>query len=153
MKRTIFLVKKSIKHVVAIDWRSVFALPNIAAVLITAAVISVALNSGGVMLKNYKLARQITELEQRVRVAQAEADKQRLQNQYFATDAFLDIAARRQLTKGAPGEKLIIVPKNVALLYASKQPALVEPVKNATNPATTPLSAWFNFLRGEGLPN
>ena len=146
-------VRKFVTKFTTVDWRGIFALPNIAALVISAAVITVAINSSGVMIKNYKLEKQIANLEQRVRVAQDEADKQRLLNQYYATESFLDIATRRQLTKGAPGEKLIIVPKNVALTYASK-PKLTT-VRTTENPQSSksPIKNWFDFLSGKGLPD
>ena len=39
----------------------------------------------------------------------------RLKNQYFNTDQYLELQARRQFGKALPGEKLVLVPKSVAM--------------------------------------
>lgn len=64
------------------------------------------------------------ELQQRVAKEQKENDLQKLKNEnlkiknkYLETDEFLELAARKQLGRGAPGETLIIVPKETALRY------------------------------------
>ncbi len=146
-------IKKLILRVLRVDWRGIFSLSNIGSVVISVAVLSVAINSSGVILKNYRLQKQIAELEQRVSVAQDEADKQRLLNQYYATDAFLDIATRRQLTRGSAGEKLIIVPKNVALTYASAPTSSETAATINDDVAKSPFRKWLDFLAGRGLPD
>lgn len=64
---------------------------------------------------NYELQQKIAQLEQEVDVKELENANAALRNQYLETDQFLELAARRQFGKAAPGEKLIIVPKEVAL--------------------------------------
>lgn len=64
------------------------------------------------------------ELQQRVVKEQKENELQKLKNEnlkiknkYLETDEFLELAARKQLGKGDPGETLVIVPKATALRY------------------------------------
>lgn len=64
---------------------------------------------------NYELQQKIARLEQEVEVKKLENANAALRNQYLETDQFLELAARRQFGKAAPGEKLILVPKEVAL--------------------------------------
>lgn len=64
---------------------------------------------------NYELQKQISALEQQNNVKKLVNVNQKLRNEYFKTDQFLELAARRQFGKAAPGEKLYIVPKKVAL--------------------------------------
>jgi hypothetical protein len=87
----------------------------IAAVIVTATVIGVTINTTSVIMQNYQLEREVRVMEQKVIVAEIELETQKSKNQYYGTDYFLDIAARKQLSRGSPGEKLIIVPKSIAL--------------------------------------
>lgn len=64
---------------------------------------------------NYELQKQISEASQQNDVAKLENTNLKLRNEYYKTDQFLELAARRQFGKAAPGEKLFIVPKSVAL--------------------------------------
>ncbi len=66
---------------------------------------------------NYELQQQISELEQKVEISRLEAENLRLKNQYLETDTFLELAARRQFGRAAPGEKVLLVPENVAAAY------------------------------------
>jgi len=67
--------------------------------------------------KNYELQKQISRLEQEVEIQELQNENQRLNNQYLDTDQFLELSARRQFGLGAPGEKLLVVPKETALKY------------------------------------
>lgn len=67
---------------------------------------------------NYELQQKIVRLEQEVEVQELENANASLRNQYLETDQFLELAARRQFGKAAPGEKLMLVPKEVALKYS-----------------------------------
>jgi type II secretory pathway pseudopilin PulG len=104
-------------------------LQNAGALVVIVVVIAVTVSTSRVMLRNYALQKQVNKLEKRVSIAQLETDKQRLLNQYLNTDAYLDIAARRQLTRGLPGEKLILVPSSVALTYVKPLPELEKPAE------------------------
>ncbi len=66
---------------------------------------------------NYELQKQVVALEQKTDVQKLKNENQKIKNQYLGTDEYLELAARRQLGKGAPGEKLVIIPKDTALKY------------------------------------
>lgn len=70
-----------------------------------------------VIQTNYDLQRQISKLEQENTIKELENNNLKLSNQYYNTDQYLELAARRQFGKAAPGEKLMLVPKNVALAH------------------------------------
>ena len=65
--------------------------------------------------KNYTLQKQISELKQQNEVKKLENENLKLSNQYYETDRFLELAARRQFGKAAPGETVMFVPRSVAL--------------------------------------
>lgn len=68
-----------------------------------------------VIQTNYELQQRISRLEQENDLQQLENENLRLRNQYFETDQYLELQARRQFGKAAPGETLLLVPEEVAL--------------------------------------
>ncbi len=102
---------------------------------------------------NYRLEQQVAELRQSNDIQKLENDNQRLRNDYYKTPQYLELAARKNFGLALPGEKELLVPKEVALSYV----AGVEPVDKAT--AAEPseakrklpfyqqnLQAWMNFF-------
>jgi len=68
---------------------------------------------------NYNLQKQITELNQQNDLMKMSNDNLRLQNDYFKSNQYLELSARRNFGLAAPGEKVIVVPKSVALAAVS----------------------------------
>ncbi len=64
---------------------------------------------------NYELEKKIAVARQRNAVQQLENENLKLRNKYYESDQYLELSARRQFGKVAPGEKLYVVPENVAL--------------------------------------
>ena len=98
---------------------------------------------------NYELQKQISELTQQNTVAELENTNLKLRNEYLKTDQYLELAARRQFGKAAPGETVVNVPKKVALANT------VEPKNVAVKVETTEeskpfylknLQAWVDFF-------
>jgi cell division protein FtsB len=97
---------------------------------------------------NYELQKKIVRLEQQVEIAELENQNLQLSNKYLETDQFLELSVRRQFGKAAPGEKIYIVPKDVALKYA---PILASNDKEIEKQTDKPwyqqnLEAWMNFF-------
>lgn len=103
-----------------------------------------------VIQTNYGLQKQISELRQQNAVHELENSNLKLKNEYLKTDHFLELSARRHFGKAAPGEKVILVSKNVALRYTKAEP--VDPAKVAKEPRPEKpwyqrnLEAWRAFL-------
>jgi cell division protein FtsB len=101
-----------------------------------------------VIQSNYDLQKQISRLEQRSDVQELGNINLKLKNEYLNTDQYLELSARRQFGKGAPGEKLIVVPKTVAVAHAA--PVVSDKVANAkaANQSVSQknFQAWMNFF-------
>ncbi len=98
---------------------------------------------------NYVLQKQISEQIQKNDVAKLENTNVALKNEYFKTDEFLELAARRQFGKAAPGETVLIVPKKVSLKYTTDLPKTI--TENATIKQDLPfyqqnLNDWMDFF-------
>lgn len=97
---------------------------------------------------NFELQKRIAKLEQEVAIAELENQNISLQNQYLETDQFLELAARQQFGKAAPGERVYLVPTEVALRHTVD----LEKEKSATKKTSEKpryqknLEAWVNFF-------
>lgn len=98
---------------------------------------------------NYELQKQISSLQQGIAVQKLSNANLQLENQYYNTDTYLDLAARQNFGLAAPGEKLIVIPKAVALGYTVEVP---KPAKQADKPSDKQpayqrnFEAWVNFF-------
>lgn len=99
---------------------------------------------------NYSLQKQINSLEQQNRLQGLEDNNLKLQNQYFNTNQYLDVTARQVFGLAGPGEKVIVVPRNVALAHTANIPSLDQQAKTtAVNHQPTyqrNFQAWMNFF-------
>jgi cell division protein FtsB len=68
---------------------------------------------------NYGLQKQINELDQQNKISQMENDNLRLQNEYYKSNQYLELSARRNFGLAAPGGKVIVIPQSVALAYVA----------------------------------
>jgi cell division protein FtsB len=97
---------------------------------------------------NYELQKDIVKLEQQVEIVELENQNLELSNKYLETDQFLELSVRRQFGKAAPGEKIYVVPKNVALKYSPELQTISEKDgKGTAKPRYQQnLEAWLNFF-------
>ncbi len=103
---------------------------------------------------NYELQKQVSKLEQENQVSVLENNNLKLQNEYYNSDQYLELTARRQFGKGQPGEKLLLVPKSVALKHTVEIPQ-EERAAAATPTLKKPfvqknVEAWVNFFTHSG---
>ncbi|HSX47041.1 MAG TPA: septum formation initiator family protein [Patescibacteria group bacterium] len=104
---------------------------------------------------NFDLQKQIAQIDQQDQVSQLENVNLKLQNEYYNTDTYLELTARKQFGKGAPGEKLLLVPKEVALAHAPQLPedkqAAVAIAKPTDKPAYRQhFDDWMDFFLRRG---
>lgn len=97
---------------------------------------------------NFELQKRIAKLEQEVVIAELENQNLSLANQYLETDQFLELAARQQFGKAAPGEKVYLVPTEVAL-SRTVETAVTKTAAEKTSDKPKyqqNLEAWVNFF-------
>ncbi len=99
---------------------------------------------------NYALQKQISRLQQENAVKKLTNENMKLENQYFNTPQYLELAARRDFGLAAPGEPVIAVPRAVALSYTVDlpKPAVAEKTKAQSEPSVHQrnFQAWVDFL-------
>ena len=99
---------------------------------------------------NYGLQKQISKLNQENDVQKLSNANLRLQNDYYNTPQYLEIAARQEFGLAAPGETVFQVPRNVALAHTVDLPKPAEVIAKKDQ-ANQPIyqrnfSAWMDFL-------
>jgi cell division protein FtsB len=101
-----------------------------------------------VIQSNYNLQKQISALEQQNSVQKLSNDNLKLQNQYYNTDQYLELSARQNFSLAAPGEKEILVPKNVALANTVELSGVqIEEKAEAKQPEyQRNIQAWLDFF-------
>ncbi len=77
----------------------------------------------GAIQENYELLKQIAQLEQENEIVRLENANQALKNQYYNTDQYLELEARRQFGLAAPGETVYIVPASEAFERIAELPS------------------------------
>lgn len=94
---------------------------------------------------NYELQKQISALKQQNAVSALENKNMEMQNQYFKTDDYLELSARRNYGLGRPGEKVLLVPQSVAYTYAADiKTAAANDAKASGH--TSNFQSWVNFF-------
>lgn len=114
-------------------------------------VLSISWSGIKVIQTNYGLQKQIATLEQEDAIQNLENANLKLRNQYYQSDQFLELAARRQFGLGNPGETLLLVPKDVALAHSVPIPDEVKKADQKEIDLGKPgyqknLEAWINFF-------
>jgi|SRR5581483_11898589 len=103
---------------------------------------------------NYELQKQISALQQGNTVLQLQNENTKLQNQYYKTDQYLELTARQNFGLAAPGEQVLLIPKNVAMKYVD--PSLAPQNQTITTNSgasghSKNLEDWRDFLLGRKL--
>lgn len=112
-------------------------------------VLLVSWSTVGIIQTNYELQRKISRLEQQNRVYELEKNNLRLRNEYYGTDQYLELTARKAFGRAAPGERVYIVPEKVALAHTVPMPETKPDAVEQTSPKPTyqrNFEAWMNFL-------
>jgi cell division protein FtsB len=87
----------------------------LALALIGVIAISVFWNGSKIVQQNYELSQKVATIQKQNEVLELENRNKELRNRYLSTDEFAELTARRVLGRAAPGERVYIVPKEVAL--------------------------------------
>lgn len=103
-----------------------------------------------VIQTNYELQQRISRLEQENELQNLENKNKQLKNQYYKTDQYLELQARKQFSKATPGETLILVPESVALAHSKDLPEEKSTEATESKPAKPAyqrnFEAWMEFI-------
>lgn len=109
------MLEKSKKHIARIPFHQLRDVRVVGLIFFGVIALLVTWSTLGAIQANYELQKQIARLEEQNKVHELENANLALKNQYFETDQYLELTARRQYGKALPGEKVLLVPESVAL--------------------------------------
>ncbi len=97
------------------------------------------------MQRNYTLQKAVDLKEQQLQLVQLQTTNLQLQQRYYQTSEYQELAARQSLDLALPGEKQLILPANTPQAI-SEDAATTTTL--ATAQKTSNLEQWVNFLFG-----
>lgn len=98
------------------------------------------------MSRNWELAGQVAEAERKLALLQLEVETMRYENEYYASDEYLELEARRLQNKVDVGENLVYLPEN-SDAAKHKHDQTEEEATVVTQMASN-LEQWLQFLFG-----
>lgn len=97
------------------------------------------------MQRNFALQREVDLKQRQLQLAELEKESLELQQNYYKTDEYQEIAARESLGLVMPGERVLILPPNSE---AAKQPDAPKGQAVRAQEQSSNLEQWLNFLFG-----
>ena len=139
--------KIKIHHIIYQLRHKYFTLNN--AVIVVALMIAAgwAWGSLDVMQKNYKLQKELDDKSRQLIVAQLDTDSAKLEQRYYKTDEYKELAVRQRLGLVIPGERVLILPLNSEAVKEADKTKLANSVVQPLPMSN--FSEWMNFLFGE----
>jgi cell division protein FtsB len=125
---------------------------NIGLYIFCIVVVAIAWSGAKTVQSNYELQKKIATLKQQNDVLWLQNRNTYLQDQYYKTSQYQELSARQNLGLAAPGEQVLLVPKDIALRYVDPKLETKDSAKNTVpdNRAAyvKNIEAWRDFLLG-----
>jgi hypothetical protein len=99
----------------------------------------------GVMQRNYTLQKELDDKSRQLIVAQLGTESSQLEQRYYQTDEYKELAVRERLGLVTPGESVLILPPNSK---TAKNADNVLTGSVATPEPKSNLTQWIDFLFG-----
>ncbi|MCU0667072.1 MAG: septum formation initiator family protein [Patescibacteria group bacterium] len=125
---------------------------TIGLIAIVLVAVSVTYSTAKIIHKNYTLEQEISILKQENFLQEQTNTNQKLKNEYFTTDAYLDLAARRYFNRASPGERLVLVPESVANTFITPLPKTLDSTTKPQPPTIIQnWRKWIDFFSGNPI--
>ena len=123
--------------------RDYFSFDNIILLIAVAACAIFTVASIAAMARNWELAQTISARKKELALLQLEVETLELENDYYSSEEYQELAARRQQGKKLAGENVVYLPENSTA-------AKTKHSDTTTAASTTPsnISQWISFLFG-----
>ena len=106
--------------------------------------------SVNVMQRNYALQAELDSKQQQSQVADLEAQTLQFEQKYYQSDEYKELEVRKRLGLAAPGEHVVLLPKNSPAVIKSDEQVSPSTVKLIE---TSKFQQWMNFLFGGNTKN
>ena len=154
-KINILKIKTAINRLVYKFKHELITLDNI--VIVVALVISAGFVYGSLdmMQRNYKLQKNLSDKSRELIVAQLDTENAELEQKYYQTSEYKELAVRDYLGLVTSGESVLILPEN-----SDEVEAIAAEEASSSTTSTTPttsdssnFSQWLSFLFGKNISN
>lgn len=130
---------------------------NLGLILLGVAALSVTWSSAKAIQQNHNLLKKVAQIQEQNKLLELQNSTKKLRNQYYTTNQYAEVSARRLLGVAGKDERLYIVPKDVAKAMVSEPFSDNKSNDEATdNPVQKPryqqnFEAWMELFFGQGL--
>jgi Na+-transporting NADH:ubiquinone oxidoreductase subunit NqrC len=100
----------------------------------------------GVMERNYTLQKKLDDQSRQLIVAQLATENAKLEQRYYQTDEYKELAVRERLGLVTPGESVLILPENSEV--AKKADETTQATSTVQTVPESNFTQWINFLFG-----
>ena len=101
-----------------------------------------------VMQRNYGLQKEVDYKRRQLQLAELQKDSLELQQRYYQTNEYKELAARESLGLVMPGEKVLILPENSEAVKKSDTKTSGSASQVVPQDKTSNMEQWLNFLFG-----
>lgn len=144
-----FLQEKYKKIEILLKDKGLYDVRILGLLLIGVVTIMVFWSGAKIVQQNYELSIKVEEIRQENEVLELENRNKALRNEYLATEEYAELTARRVFGKAAPGERVYIVPQDVALQSLTTTEPEAEEVAAVEKPEYQEnFEAWMNIYFG-----
>lgn len=100
----------------------------------------------GVMQRNYTLQKELDDKSRQLIVAELDTENAKLEQRYYKTDEYKELAVRERLNLVTPGESVLILPPNSEAAKNTDKAALATSSDQVVPESN--FGQWVNFLFG-----
>ena len=98
------------------------------------------------MQRNFSLQKELDDKSRQLIVAQLDTDNAKLEQRYYKTDEYKELAVRQRLGLVTPGERLLILPPNSETAKNIDKDVETKTIVKVVK--TSNFNQWMNFLFG-----
>ena len=102
-----------------------------------------------VMQRNYTLQKELEDKSRQLIVAELDSYSALLEQKYYKTDEYKELAVRQSLGLGSPGESVLILSKNDV---SDKEKVIADDYVNQKDQISN-FNQWLDFLFGNNIKN
>lgn len=128
--------------------RDVLVFDNVVLFIAIALCLAWTWGSISAMTRNWSLAQEIASRKRELALLELEVETLELENEYYSSTEYQELAARKYQNKMLPGETMVYLPKN-STAAINKHSTVDASASSDSSLETSNVKQWLNFLFGK----